>query len=112
VKVKVYFNKTAPEEADPATGVAAGAEFEHPGPAVSNRSLADVVVGTAAIVEKVGGRRDIAIRLMEMGLLPGTRVEVLRVAPLGDPIELRVRGFALSIRRSEARKVEVRGDAP
>jgi Fe2+ transport system protein FeoA len=112
VKVKVYFNKEAPEEGDPAAGVAADAEFEHPGAAVSNRSLADVAVGAAAVVEKVGGRRDIAIRLMEMGLLPGTRVEVLRVAPLGDPIELRVRGFALSIRRTEARSVEVRGDEP
>jgi Fe2+ transport system protein FeoA len=40
--------------------------------------------------------------------LPGTRVEVLRVAPLGDPIEVRVRGFALSIRRQEARGIEVR----
>jgi len=44
--------------------------------------------------------------------LPGTRVEVLRVAPLGDPIEVRVRGFALSIRRDEARGVEVEGLEP
>ena len=44
---------------------------------------------------------------MEMGLLPGTTVGVVRVAPLGDPIELRVRGYALSIRRSEAESIEV-----
>jgi len=44
---------------------------------------------------------------MEMGLLPGTQVEVVRVAPLGDPIELRVRGYSLSIRRNEAMGIEV-----
>jgi Fe2+ transport system protein FeoA len=46
---------------------------------------------------------------MEMGLLPGTRVTLVRVAPLGDPIELRVRGYALSIRRAEAELVDVDG---
>ena len=44
---------------------------------------------------------------MEMGLLPGTTVEVQRIAPLGDPIELRLRGFSLSIRRSEAERIEI-----
>ena len=44
---------------------------------------------------------------MEMGLLPGTRVRVVRVAPLGDPIELRVRNYSLSVRRAEAAKIAV-----
>jgi hypothetical protein len=44
---------------------------------------------------------------MELGILPGTRVELVRVAPLGDPLELLVRGASLSIRRTEALKVEV-----
>jgi Fe2+ transport system protein FeoA len=44
---------------------------------------------------------------MELGLLPGTAVEVVRVAPLGDPLELRVRGCLLSIRREEARAIDV-----
>ncbi len=44
---------------------------------------------------------------MEMGLLPGTEVRVVRVAPLGDPIELRIRGYALSLRRAEAAKITV-----
>ncbi len=44
---------------------------------------------------------------MEMGLLPGTRVDVVRLAPLGDPMDLRVRGFHLSIRREEAARVQV-----
>ena len=46
-------------------------------------------------------------RLLEMGLLPGTEVEVVRYAPLGDPIDLKVRGFHLSIRKSEAAVVTV-----
>jgi ferrous iron transport protein A len=46
-------------------------------------------------------------RLLEMGLLPGTEVEVVRVAPLGDPIELAVRGYKLSIRRAEALAIDV-----
>jgi ferrous iron transport protein A len=44
---------------------------------------------------------------MEMGLLPGTHVRVVRVAPLGDPIELRVRNYSLSLRRTEAAKIAV-----
>jgi Fe2+ transport system protein FeoA len=44
---------------------------------------------------------------MEMGLLPGTRIRVVRVAPLGDPIELRVRNYSLSLRRAEAAKISV-----
>jgi Fe2+ transport system protein FeoA len=44
---------------------------------------------------------------MEMGLLPGTRVRVVRVAPLGDPIEVRVRNYSLSVRRAEAAKIGV-----
>ncbi len=46
-------------------------------------------------------------RLLEMGLIPGTLVEVVRVAPLGDPIDFRVRGFHLSLRRAEANHVIV-----
>jgi ferrous iron transport protein A len=70
--------------------------------------LADVAIGTVVVVEEVGGERAFRRRLMELGLLPGTRVEVKGVAPLGDPIELLVRGASLSIRRSEARLIGVR----
>jgi Fe2+ transport system protein FeoA len=45
---------------------------------------------------------------MEMGLLPGTRVRVVRAAPLGDPLELRLRDYSLSVRRSEADRIAVR----
>lgn len=58
-------------------------------------------------MRRVDGPRRIVLRLMEMGLLPGTVVEVLRIAPLGDPIELRLRGYALSLRREQARAIEL-----
>lgn len=71
------------------------------------RSIVDLAVGEAGTIAEVGCARPIALRLMEMGLLPGTRVELVRVAPLGDPVELRVRGYSLSIRKAEARLVAV-----
>ena len=46
-------------------------------------------------------------RLLEMGLLPGTEIEVVRLAPLGDPMDIRVRGYHLSLRKSEAEMVEI-----
>ena len=52
--------------------------------------------------------RAIARRLMELGLVPGTRVSVTRVAPLGDPLELHLRNYALSIRRADALSIESR----
>ncbi len=71
------------------------------------KTLADLKVGEEARVTNVGCERGIARRLMEMGLLPGTVVRVARVAPLGDPIELRLRSYSLSIRSVEARAVTV-----
>jgi ferrous iron transport protein A len=70
-------------------------------------SLAQLPLGSSAVVRRVSSRRPIARRLMELGLVPGTRVTVTRVAPLGDPLELRVRNYALSIRRTEALTIEV-----
>lgn len=78
---------------------------------VADRTLADLRVGEEAVVVDVGGDRTVARRLMEMGLLPGTRVVISRVAPLGDPIEIRLRSYSLSIRRAEARGVRVGGSA-
>jgi len=73
------------------------------------QSLGTLPVGACGVVRRVGCDRPVARRLMEMGLLPGTEVRVIRIAPLGDPLELRVRGYALSIRRAEASHVEVDG---
>jgi ferrous iron transport protein A len=55
----------------------------------------------------VDGADDISQRLLEMGLTPGTPVRLLGFAPLGDPLELELRGYRLSVRRAEAARVEV-----
>ena len=73
----------------------------------SHRTLDDLPIGSSATVTALGCERRIACRLMEMGLLPGTRVEMVRVAPLGDPIEVRVRGYSLSLRRKEAAQLRL-----
>jgi ferrous iron transport protein A len=71
-------------------------------------SLAELRRGRVAVVEAVGGERPFRRRLMEMGLVPGTRVSVVNVAPLGDPIEIELRHGRMSIRRHEASLVSVR----
>ncbi|MEO8679504.1 MAG: FeoA family protein [Vicinamibacterales bacterium] len=70
-------------------------------------SLAGLPLGGTAIVSRVRGERAVVRRLLEVGLVPGTVVTLRRIAPLGDPIELKVRNFALSIRRSEALGIDV-----
>lgn len=74
-------------------------------------SLRSVPPGSRAVIQQVGGPRAFRRRLLELGLLPGTAVEVLRIAPLGDPIELRARGCTLSIRREEAGRVLVHSES-
>jgi ferrous iron transport protein A len=69
--------------------------------------LAEVAIGESVLIEHVGGERAFRRRLMELGLVPGTRVRIMGIAPLGDPIELLVRGSSLSIRRGEALAIRV-----
>ncbi len=74
------------------------------------RTLADLKPGTSAEIVDLHGD-DLAVqRIMEMGLTEGERVSVLRYAPTGDPIELRVRGYNLSIRRADASNIEISKD--
>ena len=75
--------------------------------ATDSSRLAKVAVGSTAVVRRLALPRATARRLLELGLLPGTRVRVVRHAPLGDPIELRLRDYSLSIRREEAAMIEV-----
>lgn len=70
-------------------------------------NLVELPLGSLATVTRIAGSGSFRLRLMELGLLPGTRVEVVSVAPLGDPLELLVRGSSLSIRRQQALTVEV-----
>jgi ferrous iron transport protein A len=70
-------------------------------------TLADVPLGRAVAVRGIEGPRAFRRRLLEMGLVPGTVVKVVNVAPLGDPLRIEVRGGQWSIRRSEAGQIDV-----
>ena len=70
-------------------------------------SLDTIAVGDSARVLDVDGDDAVAIRLLEMGLTPGVAVRVLGRAPFGDPLELELRGYRLSIRLAEAARVTV-----
>lgn len=74
-------------------------------PAVA--TLATLRTGARAVVLRIQGEEEFAHRLMELGLVPGTEIAVIRHAPLGDPVELRVRGAHFSIRLSEAERIHV-----
>lgn len=71
------------------------------------KSLAQLAIGQRGRVAEVTGDDEISLRLLEMGLTPGVEVAVLGVAPLGDPIEFELRGYRLSLRRSEAARVQL-----
>ena len=64
-------------------------------------------VGEQAIITAVGGAGALRLRLLDMGVIPRTRVTVTRRAPMGDPIELQLRGYRLSLRLEDAKSVEV-----
>ena len=71
------------------------------------RSLRDVGVGETVTVLKLQGEGAVKRRIMDMGITKGTKLHVRKVAPLGDPIEITVRGFELSLRKDEASNVLV-----
>lgn len=70
-------------------------------------TLANLPIGATAKVVSVTGSDAITKRLMEMGVVPGVFVRVIKSAPFGDPIEIRVRGYNLAMRKSEAETIEV-----
>ena len=70
-------------------------------------TLDKLPLGQEAVITAVGGESALRCRLLDMGLIPKTRVRVEKVAPLGDPLELRVRGYSLSLRKEDAGKIEV-----
>ncbi len=72
-----------------------------------NTNLSKLAPGARARITAVGAIGPVRRRLMDMGVLPGERVEVQKVAPLGDPIEVRIRSYSLSLRRSEAEGIAV-----
>ena len=71
-------------------------------------TLDELPVGQSATITAVGGEGALRLRLLDMGLIPRTRVTLQKIAPLGDPIEIRVRGYELTLRIADAKNVEIR----
>ena len=72
-----------------------------------NITLTDLPIGSEGRVISVNADNGIARRIMEMGVIPGVTVSVVKAAPFGDPIEIRVRGYSLAMRKTEADAIEV-----
>ncbi len=70
-------------------------------------TLDQLKIGDTAIITAVGGEGALRCRLLDMGLIPHTAVTLQKVAPMGDPIEIRVRGYELTLRVEDARNIEV-----
>ena len=71
------------------------------------RTLKDVRVGESTRVVRVNGQGALRRRIMDMGVTKGTKIYVRKMAPLGDPIEINVRGYELSLRKEDAASIEV-----
>ena len=71
------------------------------------KTLRDVAIGSSAKVKKLHGEGAIKRRIMDMGITKGVEITVCKVAPLGDPLEITVRGYQLSLRKADAELVEV-----
>lgn len=72
------------------------------------KTLKDVKVGEHAVIARLHGEGAVKRRIMDMGLTRGAEVYVRKVAPLGDPMELTVRGYELSVRKADAEMIEVK----
>lgn len=70
-------------------------------------TLAELPSGQCGVIKTVGGEGALRRRLLDMGLTPKTRVEVRKRAPMGDPIELFLRGYSLTIRLDDAAKIDI-----
>ncbi len=70
-------------------------------------TLFELAVGESAVIKEVSGEKKLVRRLFDMGLTPGVEVYLRKKAPLGDPIELTLRGYELSIRKAEAKSISI-----
>lgn len=73
-------------------------------------TLADLTIGKEAVIQSVGGEGTLRCRFLDMGLIPGTKVAVLKVAPMGDPIQIHLRGYDMTIRKEDAAMIELVSD--
>lgn len=73
-------------------------------------TIDDLKIGQSGIIAQVGGEGPLRLRFLDMGLIPGTCVRLQKVAPMGDPIQISLRGYELTIRREDARQITLRGE--
>ena len=74
-------------------------------------TLDDLKIGQSGIIRQVGGEGALRLRFLDMGLIPGTKVQLQKIAPMGDPIQIYLRGYELTIRREDARKIELKEES-
>ena len=70
-------------------------------------TLNQIAVGNNAVIKAVGGEGALRLRFLDMGLIPGTNVHISKAAPLGDPIQLLLRGYTMTMRLADASMIEV-----
>ena len=70
-------------------------------------TIDDLQIGQQGTISAVGGEGTLRLRFLDMGLIPGTKVQLQKVAPMGDPIQILVRGYELTIRREDARLIDL-----
>lgn len=70
-------------------------------------TLGQLSTGHSAVITRVGGEGILRCRLLDMGLIPQTKVAVVKVAPMGDPMELQLRGYSLTLRKEDADNIEI-----
>lgn len=68
-------------------------------------SLKEILPGESGVVKSIGSKGPIKKRLMDMGVTPGALIKVVKVAPFGDPVEINIRGYELSLRKDEAAQI-------
>ncbi len=70
-------------------------------------TLKELPVGQSGVITAVGGEGVLRCRLLDMGLIPNTKVTVQKIAPMGDPMEIRLRGYELTLRLDDAAQIEI-----
>jgi ferrous iron transport protein A len=70
-------------------------------------TLDKLPIGKEAIIEKVGGEGDLRLRFLDMGIIPHTKVKMQKIAPMGDPVEILIRGYELTLRKDDASKITI-----
>ena len=74
-------------------------------------TIDDLKIGQSGTISQDGGQGPLRLRFLDMGLIPGTRVTLRKVAPMGDPIQIQVRGYELTIRREDAAKITLKEES-